>query len=206
MGNYLSPIALKRDGDTIEFRQCHKLRGHNCEAVYDAELKIFKVQDRVILKVRSQRYQLSEYHFHVPGEHEIEGKIYPAEVHYVFEPLAEDQECLSADHKCRNICGCHHSEEHDAEEGSVAPLVVARAIKDEDKVRDLTKFPVIFPPAYFQYDGAFTSGENQFAPVRWIVGDWPITYNVAQLVDVAKPATALEPTNGRMVLYRRYHK
>lgn len=38
------------------------------------------VNDKIILKVNNQYYQLVEYHFHVPEDHNI----YQSEIHYVF--------------------------------------------------------------------------------------------------------------------------
>jgi len=201
MGNYLSPIALKNDKETIDFRQSFKLKGRNVGAIYNTETKNFEVQDRIILKIRSKRYQLVEYHFHTPGEHEVDGKIYDAEVHYVFFQLAEDQECLPENHQCGNICCGDMPAEVDP---NLTPLIVARVFKNDEeaKTEDLLNFPVLFPETYFQYDGAFSALDDSFLPVRWIVGDWYLHYNVAQLEPIAKDAAPLQPTNGRIVLYR----
>ena len=35
------------------------------------------------MKVDNKEYHLSQFHFHTPSEHSIDGKIYPAEVHFV---------------------------------------------------------------------------------------------------------------------------
>src|ERR1044072_3885276 len=104
---YQSPIALN-NCDIIKIEQCINVCGHNHCATFNPDTKVFEVHDKIILKVNSKRYQLEEYHFHVPSEHKVNHKKYPSEIHYVFVELGPDRKYLSHGHKCADICGGGH--------------------------------------------------------------------------------------------------
>jgi len=99
---YQSPITLCCEN--IDICQTLNTSGKNRGAKYNDEDQIFEVRDIIILEVGSTRYQLDEYHFHIPGEHKICGDIYDAELHYVFVELKCGEDCLNEDRKCSNIC------------------------------------------------------------------------------------------------------
>ena len=74
---YQSPINLCHD-DILCISQSIYKKGKNKGALYSEEDKIFILQDKIIIKIDDKKYQLVEYHFHIPGEHEINSKKYPA--------------------------------------------------------------------------------------------------------------------------------
>src|SRR5579872_5838921 len=80
---YQSPIELQYC-DTLKIEQCIELSGKNRGAVYNSDAQIFEVKDKIVLKINNKYYKLDEYHFHMRGEHKVNNKLYPAEIHYVF--------------------------------------------------------------------------------------------------------------------------
>lgn len=206
---YQSPIALNND-NIINIVQCAIVKGKNRGAVYNPIDKIFEVQDKIILKIDSNRYQLEEYHYHIPSEHKVNGKIYPAEIHYVFIKLGSDQEHLPHGHKCTNICGRHNitpTIKKQVDSPPNAPglneniLVIGRVIQESchDKPKKLTKVQVSVPKTFYQYDGSLTTGT--FAPVRWIVGKKSISANIAKIIPIAKTARPLQNLDNRIILF-----
>jgi carbonic anhydrase len=193
---YQSPIAL-RCCDAIRVKSKICIEGKNKCAHYNRETKNFEVNDEVLLHVNGKTYRLDEYHFHVPGEHKVNDRIYPAEIHYVF--LEVHNHCH--DHPVapvQPIAPVHY----DLCEGiypNVNVLVIARVIENTRKTKDLTKLQVKVPSSFFEYDGTLTTGEA--LPVRWIVGDKPLCFNIEELIHVAKPSRDLQDLDGRMVLH-----
>jgi len=191
---YQSPIILT-EHDATSIRQCISVSGKNINATYNKDAKIFEVRDKIILRVNSRLYQLDEYHFHTPGEHNVNDKIYPSEIHYVFIEIESGKKHLSESHKCSNICGGFSSKNENV-------LAIGRLIKglcQPDITTDLSKVQVQLPNSYYEYDGSLTTGS--FAPVRWIVGDQPIQLNINEIVPFSKDARPLQPIDGRIILY-----
>ena len=84
---YQSPIPLNTKHRSFPICQNFCIKGKNKGAEFIPDEKIFLLQDKIIMKINKKPYILIEYHFHVPAEHTINNKIYPAEIHYVFEEL-----------------------------------------------------------------------------------------------------------------------
>lgn len=189
---YQSPISLLPcDITKINQRVC--IKGENVKAIYNYESKIFEVQDTIILKVNHKRYQLDEYHFHIPGEHKVNEQIYPSEIHYVFVELEPGVKHRKSDHKCSDVCGGTMSEV-----GNI--LVIGRLINNKHECNDLTSIQVRLPNSYYVYDGSLTTGA--FSPVRWLLGDKPIHFNLEHVESYAKGARPLQPLDGRIILYQ----
>ena len=186
---YQSPIVLS-NCNTLEIKQSIDIKGRNKGAIYNIEEKIFEVSDEIILTVGNKRYQLQEYHFHIPGEHKIKGNIYPSEVHYVFEEITEDNKNKKKRHY--NICGGKIPED-------VNLLVIGRVICPSKKPKELSKLQVRIPKCYFEYDGGLTTGDLS-TPVLWIVGKHSLRFNINQLTSIAKTSRPLQPLDGRIIL------
>ena len=162
-----------------------------------------------------KKYRLLEYHFHVPGEHNINYKIYNAELHYVFQEIDKfdsdsDTASESDDDKDRNnintesldICGCGGNRPNSILNILVLSRVITH-VKSHNKwhVENLRKIQVDLPSYYFEYDGSIIGGGNNYMPVRWLVGDDPILFDAEQLKPFAKSARSLQNKDGRQLLY-----
>ena len=187
---YQSPIALDKF-DAIEFSQNICIEGENKGAIFNEIKKIYEVQDKIYLTLNGRKFQLDEYHFHTPSEHKVNYKIHDAEIHYVFVEVARNREEKRNTH-CLDICSCSDHHEDNV-------LVIGRLINDTSKIKDLTKLQVKVPSEYYEYDGTLKSGV--FSPVRWIVGENHIHYNIEEIAEVAKTARSIQDLDGRIVLY-----
>jgi carbonic anhydrase len=208
---YQSPIILHHcySCNINVDKQIH-IKGFNYGAIYDPSKHIFKVQDKIIIKLNSNKYQLEEYHFHTPGEHDVNNKIYDAEVHYVFVQLHPGEKHRPENYICRNVC-CDNepdtSNESKTDDDCDCPcddtvrniLVIGRLICPDDDCIELDKIQVDVPSRYYMYDGSLTTGN--YAPVRWIVGDSPICMNVNEIEYFTKSARPIQSLDGRIVLF-----
>ena len=192
MQGYQSPIILQQD-NTISIKQCMSTKGKNRGALYNQISKIFEVKDKIILRINSKLYQLDEYHFHINGEHKINGQIYPSEIHYVFIELGTKKH-FDKNHTCSNICGGVSSDDGDI-------LVIGRVINFQQYPvnENISKVQVNLPHGYYEYDGSLTTGT--FSPVRWIVGEDPMYFNMDDLQPYSKTARPLQPLDGRIILF-----
>lgn len=202
--SYQSPIVLHHCC-SLDIKKPIYIKGKNVCAKYNCEKHVFEVKSRVIIKVNSIRYQLSEYHFHVPGEHIVNDKLYSAEIHYVFVQLKNCERKLPKHHICQNICHCCEiNEKYEKYEKCKCDddrntLVIGRVINPTEKCRDLSNIQVEIPDCYYEYDGTLTTGN--YAPVRWLVGDDPVCFNICEIKKFAKPARPIQPLDGRIVLF-----
>jgi len=123
----------------------------------------------------------------------INDKIYPSEIHYVFVELGK-KKCFDSNHKCSNICGGVASED-----GNI--FVIGRVIDFSPYYlnKNVFKTQVELTNEYYEYDGTLTFGT--FDPVRWVVGDEPVLYNLEELLNHSKTARPLQPLNGRIILF-----
>ena len=190
---YQSPIALDLEGDLLYICQELDVKGKNRGAKYNSEDNIFELEDKIILKVNTKFYQLVEYHFHVKGEHTINGKEYPSEIHYVFYQMKHEKDYK----KCKgDVCGNSPSIDEKI-------LVIGRVIKDGKKIFKLNKIQVEVPSSYFEYDGTLTgqSIEDKTTPVRWIVGKKYIDLPLKKIVPIAKTSKSVSPLDNRIILF-----
>lgn len=194
---YQSPIDLSSPtGLLVHQRFC--LSGKNLGATFDPKEKIFIINDRIILKIKSgnitKRYLMLEYHFHLPGEHQIttyeSSQIYPGEIHYVF---TDNLDCQSLG----NICG-NNNEGNQENQGNI--FVIGRGIVDHPSTDfDILQLNVKKPKHYYLYDGALTGGDVS-TPVRWVVGNTPLAYPLEEIQPYAKTARSLQALDGRLIL------
>jgi carbonic anhydrase len=202
---YQSPISLHH-ADAVKIKQTIDVYGRNDNAIFNTETKNFEVQTKIIITLNNKQYKLDEYHFHIPSEHKVNGKCYEAEIHYVF--IEYDKVAIDSQRKCSNICHCECEGEGNAtlsvfeEEKTVERndvVVIGRVILNAGHYKDLKNIQVKVPHYYYQYDGTLTTGN--YSPVRWIIGETPIHYDFAQLVDISKKTRSLQDLDGRIVLY-----
>jgi len=197
---YQSPIALPHDSlhDVICIDQQISIYGENIRAIYNHEHKIYEVQDVIVLRICNKKYQLEEYHFHIPGEHKVNDQIYESEIHYVFVELDHDEDHKKTSHKCSNVCGNMRPEDNRN------ILVIGRVINHKRDHEDLSRVQVRVPHSYFEYDGSLTTGE--FSPVRWIIGNRAIHFNLNDVECVAKGARPIQPFDHRIILFSNQEK
>jgi carbonic anhydrase len=192
---YQSPINIS-SCESIKIKEILNIRGKNRGATYNSDAKIFEINDSIILEIDSKRYELDEYHFHIPGEHRIDKNKYDAEIHYVFVEITKDKKNNIKHH---NICGCNGD--------SIIPdeniLVLCRLIKFSKHCvyNDVSMLQVKIPSKYFEYDGTLTTGS--FAPVRWIIGKNHIDFNQNEIINKAKTSRKLQKLDGRIILFSK---
>ena len=198
---YQSPIVLDK-ADSIKIHQTLEIYGRNEDAVFNPVTKNYEVKRNIILTIKNKKYRLDEYHFHNPSEHKVNGHMYPAEIHYVF--IETDNEIDNKNEESTeirehsNICCCHFEKHYKHPNKNI--LVIGRIIVNNEHHKDFTNLQVKAPHYYYQYDGTLTTGS--YSPVRWIIGETPVHYNVKQIETVAKPARPLQPLDGRIILYQ----
>ena len=203
---YQSPIDLNYT-NSLDVSQLVEIKGKNKKAKYIPENKIFLVQDKVILTLNEISYQLIEYHFHMPGEHEIKGKKYPAELHYVFYKINDKKENKKDDNKennrkddkkednCYDVCGGKNI----PQEENI--LVIGRVIKNDlCREIDLTELRVDLPSKYFEYDGSLTGPGDGATAVRWVFGNNYIKLPLKEIKPIAKGSRSIKPLDNRIIL------
>ena len=184
--SYRSPIILESE-EALEIKQKIRTRGKNTGAQFISEDQIFLVRDKVKLKVNGTHYDLVEYHFHVSGEHEIDGKVYPSEIHYVFEDKSKLDPMKPRSGKI-DVCGGNIPDDC----GDL--LVISQGIKPGKKIPDVTKLQVIVPEEYYMYDGSSPD------PVKWLIDRDQLKADIEHLKPIAKTARPFQPLNGRIIL------
>lgn len=190
---YQSPIALCCQ--YIKISQNISVEGRIKDAKYNPETQRYEVRNPVILTVGSTRYQLQQYHFHVPGEHQICGKIYESELHYIFIELYNDETCISrvSSKDNSNVCNCTAPVEGRSTVG------IGRVINGGGKIRKLNNLKVLLPDEFYEYDGTRTIVNGD--PIRWIIGKKPLRFDIDQLIPIAQTALPLQPLDGRIILF-----
>jgi carbonic anhydrase len=186
---YQSPISLNH-ADAVTIKQTIDIYGRNDNSFFNPETKNFEVQNKIIITLNNKQYKLDEYHFHLPSEHKVNGSMYEAEIHYVF--IEYDTANLNKDRTCSNVCSCERGHEENV-------VVIGRVILNSGPYKDLTNIQVKVPHLYYQYDGTLTTGN--YSPVRWIVGETPVHYDIKQIIPIAKPIRTIQPLDGRIILY-----
>ena len=197
---YQSPINIS-SSDNIGIEQKITIHGKNRGTTYNSDAKIFEINDSIILEIDSKKYELDEYHFHIPGEHRIDKQKYDAEIHYVFIELGKGKGKTEKINniKHHNVCGCNGD--------TIIPneniLVISKFINFSHHCthNDVSMLQVKIPRKYFEYDGSLTTGS--FAPVRWIIGKNHIEFNQNEIINKAKTARKLQKLDGRIILYSK---
>jgi carbonic anhydrase len=188
---YQSPISLHHS-DAILIKQTIDIYGRNENAIFNEETKNFEVQKNIVITLNNKQYKLDEYHFHIPSEHKVNGSMYEAEIHYVFIEYSNEKQKNNNREPCSNICGCRGGHNKDT-------IVIGRVILNAGPHKDLTNIQVKVPHFYYQYDGTLTTGT--YSPVRWIIGETPVHYDLKQIIPIAKLIRPLQKLDGRIILF-----
>jgi hypothetical protein len=179
---------------------CKKIhiKGINRGAEFNSETKNFEVNHDVIITIKNKQYRLEEYHFHVTSEHKVNGEFYPAEIHYVFIEIDDNEARKQPRTTCHNLCTSNSASNNRQTPGAIDNdiVVISRVILDVPEYKNLDILQVKVPHFYYEYDDT-----GNYAPVRWIVGETPIHFDIRQLECIAKPAKPLQDVDGRIVLY-----
>ena len=202
--SYQSPIILDKS-DYIKIRETIEIYGRNEDAVFNPVTKNYEVKRNIIVTLNHKKYRLDEYHFHNPSEHKVNGNTYRAEIHYVFVEIDSDMKEKNENkneesptiREHSNICCGSHETHYKHPNKNI--IVIGRIIVNNESHKDFTNLQVKAPHYYYQYDGTLTTGS--YSPVRWIIGEAPVHYNLKQIETIAKPARPLQPLDGRIILF-----
>ena len=141
-------------------------------------------------------YDLAQFHFHSPSEHTLNGKAYPAEIHFVN----------------RNADGALAVVGVLVTEGAANPALAAllAALPSQVGEAGVTRpvvDPVLLLPTdrrYFAYSGSLTTPPCTEG-VRWNVLSTPITASAAQIASLSAALgasnRAVQPLHGRSALF-----
>lgn len=195
-GKSQSPINIKNpiDGhlqalDLIYPTSAEKLinNGHTIQVTVDEE-------DDFILD--NEKFTLRQYHFHTPGENQINGHTFPLEVHFVHSKEDGDLAVVAVMFEVGKA------------NPALAPLIAAMPKKENQQVT--INHPVdlraLFPEDlhYYRFSGSLTTPPCSEG-IRWLVMKQPVTLSQAQL-DAFKQALKstnnrpLQHLNGRMIV------
>jgi len=193
-----NPKTAELPNISIEFPSAEFTMTHN-EHVKDIDNNGHTIQidfeeddSRDTLKIGSANYKLSQFHFHSPSEHTVNGKNAAMEMHMVHK----DGDNLAV----LGIFIEQGAEDNPAFEPIWAKLP-QKGKKEENIKLDINQFLPKTQTTY-RYDGSLTvpsCGEN----VKWIVFTDPIQMSAAQIKKfkdlVKKNNRPTQPLNGRTV-------
>ena len=136
------------------------------------------------LELDGTRYDLAQFHFHTPSEHQLNGKSSPLEIHFVHNTAEGKLAVVGAMVKTG------------AENAALKPLFAKLPATQEAK-NQLEVDPAALLPAkleYFTYQGSLTTPPCSEG-VRWMVLETPIAASKAQIDAFRK----LFPQNARPI-------
>ncbi|WP_089286072.1 MULTISPECIES: carbonic anhydrase [unclassified Azospirillum] len=153
------------------------------------------IQPGASIDLEGQRYDLVQFHFHHPSEHEVADKKAPMELHLVHKNAQTGQLAVLG---VMIVPG--------PENTTLAPVWAAMPAKEGKADKELTLDLAKLVPAnrdYFRYEGSLTTPPCSEV-VHWVVLKQPITLSQAQIdafaalfPDNARP---IQPQNRRFVL------
>lgn len=144
------------------------------------------------LRIGRERYELKQFHFHTPSEHQVEGQAYPMELHFVHSNALGELAVVGVF----------------LQEGAANPLI--QEIWDHVAAGEEAE-PHVFDPAdllpenreYYRYAGSLTTPPCSEG-VRWHVLHAPIELSAEQIEEFQAifpmNARPLQPLNDRPVL------
>jgi carbonic anhydrase len=144
------------------------------------------------LDLGGTRYELAQFHFHTPSEHQLDGKAWPMEVHFVHK---------TAEGKLAVVGVMVKS---GAENATLKPLF-ANLPAGEDAKNQVEIDPAALLPGkleYFTYDGSLTTPPCSEG-VHWMMLERPISASDAQIRAFRKlfphNARPIQPLHARVV-------
>lgn len=159
-------------------------------------LQFTPAQNSSTLLIGNRAFGFAQFHFHAPAEHTIDGRAYPAELHFVHRN-SEGQLA---------VLGVFFTE--GAENPTLTSVLAALPTAQGDGfATQLTSLDLaaLVPPDrdYFAYAGSLTTPPCSEG-VRWNVLSTPITASAAQIAALREALGAssrhVQPTNARTVL------
>lgn len=182
VGAQLKPITITYPREAIDIVN----NGHTIQV---------NVRPGAAIELEGQRYDLVQFHFHHPSEHEVDEKKAPMELHLVHK---------NAETGALAVLGVMIVP--GAENTALAPIWAAMPQKEGAADQNMTLDLARLLPAghdYFRYEGSLTTPPCSEV-VHWVVLKQPITLSQAQIdrfaalfPDNARP---LQPLNRRFVL------
>lgn len=161
--------------------------GHTIQVTVDNE-------DDFVLD--GEKFTLRQYHFHTPGENQINGHTFPLEAHFVHSKEGGDLAVVAVMFEVGN------------ENPALAPLIDAMPKKENQQVSINREIDLraLFPQDlhYYRFSGSLTTPPCSEG-IRWLVMKQPVTLSQAQL-DAFRQALKttnnrpLQPLNGRMIV------
>lgn len=143
-----------------------------------------------------EKFTLRQYHFHTPGENQINGHTFPLEAHFVHSKEGGDLAVVAV------------MFEVGKENPALAPLIDAMPKKENQQVSINREIDLraLFPQDlhYYRFSGSLTTPPCSEG-IRWLVMKQPVTLSQAQL-DAFRQALKttnnrpLQPLNGRMIV------
>lgn len=132
---------------------------------YSSRRKSFRVsRGEIVLMKGLVEYVLVEFHFHKVGEHRIDGDVYPAEVHYVYQKKGT----LPVD----DPCGSSGKKNNDT-------IIVCFGLDPAEQSTSLNTFDINLPEDYYQY-----SDDDAL----WIVSRKSLKVFLPDCAQVAQPS------------------
>lgn len=170
-----SPIVLNNDDyNILNSSSTLRVKKQIVEYVYKPEPKNFDVLNSVTLDNNGLEYELIEFHFHQPGEHTVNHKREPLEIHFVFEA---DNSIFVVGYLVRLSC-------------KTSPLI--------SNIIDRREFYLPKLESYFTYPGSLSP-----LNVNWNVSTQTFTISLKDLIRLkpfCKSDRSLQDRNGRDIV------
>lgn len=193
-GQMQSPIDI-RDAQPVPYTQLmFQYRSQGLEMFNDGHVvHVFSTQGSE-LRVRGESYALTEIHFHVPGEHRVNGVGAAAEIHFVHRDVGARAVIVAVPvtvGRRRN--------------STLARIVERLPLMPGEGAtyRQVGVNPVFLLPTqrdYFSYTGSLATPPCT-EPVRWFVMAHPLELEAEQVGQISRAtgvnARAVQPLNGR---------
>lgn len=220
---YQSPIALSSESTCCNlqssYKRCNKIFKSKSLFVeplepikdykYDIKQVQWQVNNKVVILNNQEVYTMVEFHFHQPGEHVINQKKYPMELHLVFLDKKDNIYVVGFPIKkvskkffkklllkeSDNVGNKTLSEES---KSTITDPVITRIINGQPfEVPKLVK--------YFSYPGSLTTPPFT-KTVTWNVSKQPLNISkqdLKLLKPMSKGARPIQPRSGRDIVYAK---
>jgi carbonic anhydrase len=181
----LPPITLDYRGETTSIVN----NGHTLQV---------NVSGSNTLTAEGETFELSQFHFHSPSEHQIDGKAFPLEAHFVHKNSNGDIAVVGLLFQPgeRNPELEVFGEAAPGQVGETAPFAHSLAEKLTMPTRDIR--------SYYRYSGSLTTPPCSEG-LRWYVIPVAATISSEQVDNyialIGKDARGPQPINARMVLH-----
>ena len=195
-GQLQSPIDIRSVERVPYTPLVFKYRSQSLEAVNDGYGVHLLAPPGSELRIRGDAYFLTEVHFHVPGEHRVNGQAAAAEIHLIHRDAQGRQAIVAVpvrDGK-RNNSTLTRIIDH-------LPLLPGERVL----YRNLGINPVFLLPSerdYYSYTGSLGTPPCS-EPVQWYVLAYPLELEAEQIRSLARATGAnarpVQPLNGRSV-------